>query len=213
MERYGGIKRAVLELVNQYSIAGETVSPAYNNQSDYLRRIPNLVNQALSEIRTAYRPRRAVWSLPPEEGEPIGSGVWKVWTLPGDCRQLISGGIRAADGDGPRSIPAYRLLGDRKLALPAGRREYDGAAFLAEYEPYPEQLPEDPDDTWELDEEPEVVQAACYFAAAGLVLPEDEFSYAALRNEYESRLARLRPHVTAEMGQVLDVMNWEGAGL
>ena len=48
--KYARIKRTVLELLNQYSIAGEIISPAYNNQSDDMHRIPTFINHALLDI-------------------------------------------------------------------------------------------------------------------------------------------------------------------
>ena len=55
---YGEIKRFTLELIDRYSVAGETVSPAYNGQSDYIRRIPNLINSALAQIAPFEEPDR-----------------------------------------------------------------------------------------------------------------------------------------------------------
>ena len=55
---YGEIKRFVLELIDRSTMAGETVSPAYNGQSDYIRRIPNLINAALSQIAPNESPDR-----------------------------------------------------------------------------------------------------------------------------------------------------------
>lgn len=55
---YGDIKRFTLELIDQYSAAGETVSPAYNNQADYIGRIPNLINAALTQIAPFASPAR-----------------------------------------------------------------------------------------------------------------------------------------------------------
>ena len=44
-----------LQLINQYSIAGTPVSSGYNNQQDYLLRIPLLVNDAQNYIATTAR--------------------------------------------------------------------------------------------------------------------------------------------------------------
>lgn len=67
---YAEIKRFTLELINRQSIAGETVSPAYNGQSDIIRRIPNLINAALTQIRLALNPCGAVSdTLPPDPSD------------------------------------------------------------------------------------------------------------------------------------------------
>ena len=205
MTTYGEVKRIVLELINQYSAAGETISPPYNNQSDYLHRIPNLLNLALMELRTAAKPRRAVYLLPMGEGEPLGTGTgWYTWPMPRECRRILSGGGKYLTGDGPKPVRRYQILGGDTLALPAGEGEYQGREILVEYERYPEQLPADPADEYELDEDPELIQAACFYAAAGLALTEDEYVSAVLRREYETRFNFLRPSVTAEYVKVAD---------
>ena len=52
--------------------------------------------------------------------------------------------------------------------------------------------------------DPEVIQTATYYASAYLVLQEDEFAYATLYNDYESRLGRISPGITAEVQPVED---------
>ena len=37
---YGELKNYVLQLLNQYSTAGTLTPPTYNNQADYLARLP-----------------------------------------------------------------------------------------------------------------------------------------------------------------------------
>lgn len=46
------VQDITLQLINQYSIAGSLVSASYNNQQDYLLRIPLLVNDAQNYIAT-----------------------------------------------------------------------------------------------------------------------------------------------------------------
>lgn len=46
------VQDTALQLINQYSIAGSLVANSYNNQQDYLLRIPRLVNDAQSYIAT-----------------------------------------------------------------------------------------------------------------------------------------------------------------
>ena len=43
--KYGDIKREVLSHINQYTMAGSEVAPSYNNQADYLNRIPVFFNE------------------------------------------------------------------------------------------------------------------------------------------------------------------------
>jgi hypothetical protein len=52
---YQECKNQVLKLLNQYTIAGNAVADGYNNQADYIRRIPSLINDAMMEISTTVR--------------------------------------------------------------------------------------------------------------------------------------------------------------
>lgn len=214
MTTYAEIKRSVLELINQHSIAGTAVPPAYNNQSDYIHRIPNLINQGLMDIRTAWNPKRLAVYLSREEGEYLHPGSrWMRWPLPPLCRRIISGGVMmlgsAAYNDAPVPFSDFRILdGGTTIALPAGEARCAGHDFIAEYEAYPEQLPVDPEDpsvpadSYALAEDPDVVQTACLYAAAMLMMMEDSFTYAALRNEYDRRVRAMQPPLTAQYTDV-----------
>ncbi|MBQ9492475.1 MAG: hypothetical protein IJR54_01905 [Oscillibacter sp.] len=193
--QYRNIKRAVLELMDQYSIAGEPISPAYNHQSDTIRKIPGLVNQALLDIRTGPCPERGVCRL--EHGETLSNG-WRQHTLPGDFWRLCSGGVRKLSDDGPELTNEYQLVGGRALLTPEG-------AYMVEYYHYPEQLPDDPSDEYECGESPEAIRIACLYAAACLMRTEDEFAYTTLFHEYESRLSQLTPALVATVRPVRDV--------
>ncbi len=199
---YEEVRRMVLELANQYSIAGEPISPAYNNQSDDLHKIPSLLNQAIMDIRTGVKPLRSVCELGREDAPGWAE-------LPEDFWRLVSGGVRKVDGGGaPRPCNRCQISGGRRIWLSPGH-------YLVEYERYPEQLPVNPADTYTLEEDPEVLQAAAFFAAAHLVRTDDAFSFAALQNEYERRLSRMVPRVTAEFLPVQDAYGAyeEGGGI
>ena len=85
---YGQMRDRVLMLLNQYSIAGGKIRVTYNNQADYLTRVPGAVNEALVYLATTARRLRRVRKL--EEAER--AGVWRVFALPEDCWQICSGG-------------------------------------------------------------------------------------------------------------------------
>ena len=195
--KYGEIKREVLAHINQYTMAGSKIAPYYNNQEDYLNRIPNLINEALVNIRTLVKPIPVVFAL--TEGIPYG-GMMR-YQLPEDFWSLRSGGVTVIRDGQFRRTNQYRLQGRQYVLVPQ-----DGGSYTVEYYRYPEQLPtEGLTDDYELMEDLEVLQAATYYAAANLVMLEDEFAYASLYNDYESRLGRISPGVTAEVGTVEDV--------
>ena len=64
---YGQMRDRVLMLLNQYSIAGGKIRVTYNNQADYLARVPGAVNEALVYLATTARRLRSVRKL--EEAE------------------------------------------------------------------------------------------------------------------------------------------------
>ena len=90
---YGQLKADVLRLIHQYSIAGNKVATTYNNQQDYLNRIPSLANDALVYLATTARRLREVADL----SDPVEMGNWLVYTLPGDFWQLCPSGIIYVD--------------------------------------------------------------------------------------------------------------------
>ena len=200
--KYADIKRAVLSHINQYTMAGAQVAQTYNNQADYLNRIPVLVNEALVNIRTLVKPIPVVYSLDYEE--PYG-GMMR-YELPTDFWSLRSGGVSVIRDGKFRKTNQYRLQGKKYILVPGA------GSYTVEYYRYPVQLPLDNTltDSYELDEDPEVIQAATYYASAYLVLQEDEFAYATLYNDYESRLGRISPGVTAEVQPIEDSYGiWE----
>ena len=202
---YSEIKRIVLELIDQYSVAGEEIPASYNNHSDDLHRIPHLINQALIDIRTGVLPRTAVCRFDDASGTRTGSApdAWISHTLPGDFWRLRSGGVRKLENSGPVPTNSYQLLGRSTMLTPSG-------SFLVEYERYPDQLPINPSDSTVLDEDPEVLSAACTYAAAMLSARNDPDAYEALSGSYETRLSRLTLPQSAEIRPVRDVYAFHG---
>ena len=191
---YREIKRRVLEHINRATIAGQEVSPAYNGQSDDLMRIPGLINEAVVSIRTLARPETGVFT--PEEGESMYG--MKKYDLPTDFRSMKGGGVYQVKDGRLESFGGWRLFGSRAILLPEGR-------FLVEYCRYPDLLPEDPEEDFDYVQDVEVLYAAIYYAAANLVMPEDEFVYSALMRDYENRFARMITPVACTTGNIGDV--------
>lgn len=244
---YSEIKRAVLSRIHQYSIAGKQVAPSYNNQADYVNRIPVFVNEGLMAICTSVKPIPAVaeaaYALSanisggiagglaggvataaaevskPDEPAVFESGHYfdgvlslqEVKTnnvekpeycvdMPENFWRLCTGGIEKLGRDGEYyRTNRYKLRGKGHLVFP------DKAFYRIEYYRYPQQLPLDPEDDFELDEDPDVLQAAMVYAAANLVMYDDEHAYAVLYNDYESRLSRLVTGPGMEVHAVDDV--------
>ena len=193
---YSEIKRETLGHINQYSMAGSPVAASYNNQADYLNRIPILINEGVLNVRTLVKPEPVVWPL--ETGEDYGDMIRH--ELPEDFWTLKTGGVTVIRDGRFQKTNNYRLQGRKYILIP---KDAEGS-FTVEYYKYPNKLPLSPAEDFELEEDIEVIQAATYYAAANLVLLEDEFAYASLYNDYESRLGRITRGVTAEVQPVED---------
>ena len=200
--QYQELKRRILELINQYSVAGETISPAYNNQSDYIKRIPGLINDALLRIQTECRPLVESCRFPGDSGARYGDMMCH--NLPGQFRELKTGGVyRIKDGKF-EPFGQYRLIGNNEILFP----EDGNAEYMVEYYSEPEYLIENPHDGYYVDESHEVLAAACYYAAAMLVLDKNEYQYTALYNEFLRRMEGMRRQPTAEVSTIVDVYGW-----
>lgn len=203
--KYAEIKRATLSHLNQYSIAGAPIASSYNNQADYLNRLPQFINEALVNIRTLVKPEPVVHPLV-DDAEEYGSMLR--FELPEDFWSLKSGGVTVIHEGKFRRTNNYRLQGKKYILIP---KDAEGE-YTVEYYKYPPQLPQSPNDAYEIEEDLDVMQTATYYAAAQLVLHDDETVYAYLYNDYESRLARLNRGVTAEVHSVQDAyifgMGW-----
>ena len=188
----------VLQLINQYSVAGSEVAAAYNNQADYLVKIPKLLDDAQIYVATNSGKIRTLTDM--DSLTKKNMGAWTLYELPEDCWQVCSGGLIRANGPQLHRYSRYRLLGDNGIAVP---KELDGELLL-EYFRYPALLGGDPAEGVNLDNTPEAQMALPYYAAAHMVMQDDAFAYSALMNEFEAKLARMGERRQAEIAAVED---------
>ena len=199
---FGEVRDRVLQLLDQYTVAGTGVAPSYNNQQDYLNAIPNLVNDAVMEIATTAAKIPALLTLSPEEGEVFGNKLR--YELPEDFYQFKTGDTFVVTDDerSPRTLHTnrYQLEGRNYLLIPLSEK----GAYTITYYRYPRLLGARPQDADELDNLPETHYAVPFYVAAHLVLHDDPFLYASFYNKYEDKLAKLHPGVSAEVHPVGD---------
>lgn len=193
---YSEIKRETLSHIHRYTVAGKPVSSSYNNQADYLNRIPVFINEALVNILTLVKREATVYPL--TDAEEYGD--YLRYELPDDFYALRSGGVSRIRGGRFEKTNNYRLQGKKYILVPSSEE----GEYTVEYYRYPNLLPMDAKDSFDLKEDIEVIQTATYYAAAQLALYDDEFMYASLYNDYESRLSRLSPGVSTEVRSVDD---------
>ena len=190
----------VLELINQYSIAGAVTSENYNNQADYLNRIPKLLNDAQIYVATTVGKIRKV--VPLSELESEDNGKWVVYTMPEDFWQLCSGGLIRYNSDNElERCNLYHAIGAKQIAV---SKSVSGNMSV-EYYRLPRSLSEKPEDDEELDNTVPAQMTLPYYVAAHLVMYDNAYAYQALMNEFETRLARLAEVPTIIYGTVEDV--------
>lgn len=203
---YGQVKKAALQLIFSESIAGDPIANTYNNQADYVRAIPNLVNDGMMYIATTVK--RIPELVPLTSLESQDFGAYTLYTMPENFWRLDNGGLiwqRPELGGGytMQRFHHYKIYANNKLMISKKVPNLD--QMIVEYYRYPEMLKDDPKDSIELDNTPDTHAALPYFVAAQLVMYDDAFRYASLHNEWETRLSRLTEPVTVEYAPVDDV--------
>lgn len=201
---YGMVRDQVLMLLNQHTIAGNPVSPAYNNQQDYLNRIPALVNDAVMEIATTVRKIPTVLRL--EDLEQTQEGEQVRYTLPENFYQLISGSIVKTDRGTLLHTNLYTIRGRKYLVVP----KEEAGSYQLDYYRYPNLLGPEPADTDELDNEPDTHCAVPFYVAAFLADHDDPWLASLFNNKYEDKLAKLTSGRTAEIRPAADTYRFFG---
>ena len=188
-----------LQLINRYSAAGVKIPETDNDQADYLKRIPKLLDDAQVYAATT---TACIRELEPLAAMPCDeNGEWLVYTLPKNCWQLCGGGLVRYDGETFQRFHRYHPVGGNKIAVP---RALQGE-LAVEYFRYPRLLGDDPANAKELDNTVPVQMALPYYAAAYLLLRDDADSHRRLKTEFEERLERLAERPQTDIHLVEDV--------
>lgn len=201
---YGQVKDQALKLLNQYTIAGAKVVSSYNNQQDYIERIPALVNDAMLEIATTARKIPAMLNLGDLPYEQQGGQIR--YELPDDFYQFVSGSVVTTQEGKVLHTNSYALHGRRCLIVPAD----EAGPYTVCYYRYPVLLSEKPEDSDALDNEPETHFAIPFYVAAYLVDHDDMALCALFNNKYEDKLAKMSAGITTEVRPVDDVYQFFG---
>lgn len=196
---YGEARDAALYLIHQESIAGTVIPGTYNNQQDYLNRIPSLMNAAQMDIATTAKKIPAVAMLG-DLGCKEQQGSF-LYTLPFDLYQRRGSGLLVpSPRGGYERFNEVLVVGNDQLIL---RRQLPPGTLI-EYYRYPHRLPAEPEDDEMLDNVPEAQEAVPYYVAAHLVLQDDAFRYATLYNEYTAKKDGMTDPVSSEPSIVQD---------
>ena len=204
---YGDFKNRVLMLINQYTIAGNEIALSYNNQDDYVLRIPSLLDSCQRYLATTTKPIYAEFPLDWADAEEK-EGFY-IFTMPDDFYQLIGRGIPTMKNGQFKMYHRYRWMGRKKLVIPCK----DKGEMTVHYHRYPVAVPADPADDFQLDNEPDAQEAAAYYVAANLVMYDNAFAYSALYNEFESRRQQMFERPQAEYESVEELYGNPGDGV
>ena len=199
---YRELKNQVLKLLNQYTMAGAAVSDLYNNQMDYINRIPGLANDAMMEIATTVRKIPATMELRLLPQEDLGQEIR--YRLPTDFFQFKSGDTVRTDGGKTLHTNQYMLHGKRFLLVP---KEENGEYAITYYR-YPVLLDPEPEDADELDNTPETHYAIPFYVASFLVAPDEPFLCSLFMNKFADKLSNMMPDITAEAHPTDDVYSF-----
>jgi len=195
---FGTFQTLVLQHIDQYSVAGETVAPSYNNQSDDLLRIAALFNIANNTIVTQTAPIEASFEAASRATEMPGG--WSKIEMPEDFWEMTGHGLPMIErnGDIVRTME-YRYWTDNVILV----RTRDVPRLTITYYRKPKPASgKNPDEV--LDATERVVECASFYVAAQLVRQEDAFVYQSLYNEFESMMARLKAPMRTELTPVRD---------
>lgn len=202
---YEYVENQVLKLLNQYTAAGEAVAETYNNQKDYLERIPSLVNDALMELSTTVRKIPVIIRLVDLESEDIGRQTR--YKMPEDFYQFKSGDTVVTVDGVTLHTQVYAVLGQYYMLVPTD----EVGDYAITYYRYPVLLPSDRGDVdpvAELDNVPETHLAIPYYVAGMLAMHDDPFLCATLMNGYEDKLAKMTPDISAEVTTTQDAYDF-----
>ena len=203
---YGDFKTRVLMLINQHTIAGNEIALSYNNQYDYIAKIPSLLDSVQRYLATTTRPIYAEFPLNWDKAEQK-EGFY-IFQMPDDFWQLIGRGLPVMRAGEFTMYHRYKWMGRDKLVIPV----QDKADMTVHYYRYPASVPAKPEDDYKLDNHPDAQEAAAYYVAANLVMHDNAFAYSALYNEYESRRQQMYERPQAEYARIEEMYGNPGDG-
>lgn len=204
---YGELRDSALKLINQYTIAGQKIPLVYNNQQDYLLRIPSLVNEAQVYIASGPRRIREMVQLDRNEAEYINH-MYR-FALPEDRMEIKPGGLFVMRDHHVDYVTEYICQGEDYILVP----DWVKGDIYLEYYRQPKLLPMEPEDDAPLDNTLNAQMCLPYYVAAHLVLQDDAYIFSVLNNEWLQKVSMLEEPIHAHQGHVADVYNlsaWEG---
>ena len=222
---YGEVRDAALKLINQYSLAGTEIASSYNNQADYLRRIPELVDDAVWKIATGPRRIQEYKELRVDgNAKRMGLPMYK---LPEDFMDIAPDGLLVVDNEKemPHWDSGFVKVNEHHIIFPERGPRFKGKVFLMYFRKprsirdcrNGEECPltggtctcEDgeygqPPDCAVLDNETETHRPVPYYVAASLVKDEDAYVHDTLLGLWSDMYSSLYQQPLPHRGVVED---------
>lgn len=196
---YGELRDSALKLINQYSIAGSQIPLSYNNQTDYVLRIPTLINEA--QMYLASGPKRILASVYLDRDEAEHDAHMYRFILPEDCMGVRPGGLFVLKDGRTEYESHYTCMGEDHILVP----DWITGDIYLEYYRRPQMLPMNPLDTAPIDNSLNAQMAIPYYVAAHLVMQDDAYQYSALYNEWMQKVQMLEEPPHAHQHSTVDV--------
>lgn len=128
---YGQVRDQALMLVNKYTLAGDKIARTYNNQADYLIRIPSLVDEAMQIIASGPRRIQEYRELRLDPtADRLGAPTY---TLPEDLMDIVPGGLLVVENpyETPRYDSGWARPDEWHIVFPKrDMRHFHGRVFL-----------------------------------------------------------------------------------
>lgn len=202
---YGEAKHKILGHCMADTIAGEPVELTYNNQADYVKRIPGLLNDVLRQLATSVKRLTAEVKLTDLESEELGTIV--KYNIPSDCYRFNSDCLidlnSIFDSNKHDFFAGYKRVGN-SILLPQGLDEQ----LLFQYWRYPQKLSDNPSDNTVLDSSEEACEAAVFYVAGELMRYDNPYMYASLYNEFITQRNNMTEPIWYEYQPIEDVYNF-----
>ena len=158
--------------------------------------IPGLINEAETDIAVSHKRLIACKAL--SAMTPTLQDGWDVYPYPTGCREILHAGL--LDMESGKRFFRFRIGPGKQFRVPHGTN----GNLILEYWRYPEKVDETTADTKELDNEPDAQECIPYYVAYGMLLYDDPARAQVMKQEYETRIAKLREEVWLEPGPILN---------
>lgn len=207
-----------LQLINQYSVSGQIIPDSYNNQADYLIRIPHLANDGIVYIGTGNAKQIGSYVFSQKE-DKNAKAVYKSYSMPSNFFRPYGSSVPYIIGKGKVPTSEYMWLGSRELLL----SPHIEGQIKIDYYRYPhlfstEFVPSEEDEngnvvtpwhykdgTVEVDLPLEAQYALPYYIGAHLISQDYMNESYILMNEFELKMSRISTYPIVDVESAEDV--------